>query len=142
MICLLCFGKKGGNEMPKLKAFDYWCYKVLPLVYDDSLSYYEVLNKVVERLNKIVEEDTDFADDINKLREDLGIVQQWIADFDTSYAEKIIADYIATMIFIEISDAGYFIYHIPETWNDITFNTTELDIHITDTEYGRLVLSY
>ena len=128
--------------MPKLKAFDYWCYKVLPLVYDDSLSYYEVLNKVVKRLNEMVEEDTDFADDINKLREDLDVVQKWIDNFDTSYAEKIIADHIATMIFIEISDAGYFIYYIPEKWDDITFNTTELDIRIPDTEYGRLVLSY
>ena len=128
--------------MPKLKAFDYWCYKVLPLVYDDSLSYYEVLNKVVKRLNEMVEEDTDFADDINKLREDLDVVQKWIDNFDTSYAEKIIADHIATMIIIEISDAGYFIYYIPEKWDDITFNTTELDIRIPDTEYGRLVLSY
>lgn len=128
--------------MPKLKTFDYWCYKVLPLVYDDSLSYYEVLSKVVERLNKMLEEDVDFGDDINKLKEDLSVVQQWIDNFDTSYAEKIIADHIATMIFLEISDAGYFIYYIPETWDEITFNTTELDIHIPDVEYGRLVLSY
>lgn len=32
-------------------AFRFWCQKVLPLVYDDSLSYYELLNKVVDYLN-------------------------------------------------------------------------------------------
>ena len=32
-------------------AFRFWCQKVLPIVYDDSLSYYELLNKVVDYLN-------------------------------------------------------------------------------------------
>lgn len=31
------------------------CYKVLPLVYDDSLSYYEVLCKVTGALNQVIE---------------------------------------------------------------------------------------
>lgn len=31
-----------------------WCYKVLPLVYDDSLSYYEFLCKVVAKLNEVI----------------------------------------------------------------------------------------
>lgn len=31
-----------------------WCYKVLPLVYDDSLSYYEVVCKVAEKINEII----------------------------------------------------------------------------------------
>lgn len=33
----------------------FWCQKVLPLVYDDSLSYYELLCKVVAKLNELVE---------------------------------------------------------------------------------------
>ena len=37
-------------------AFRYWCQKVLPLVYDDSLSYYELLNKVVVYLNNTIED--------------------------------------------------------------------------------------
>ena len=69
-------------------------------------------------------------------------VQEWINNFDTSYLEELIQQYIATMIFVEISDAGYFVYYIPESWDDITFNTTGLDITIPDTDYGRLVLSY
>lgn len=34
--------------------FRFWCQKVLPLVYDDSLSYYELLNKVVVYLNNAI----------------------------------------------------------------------------------------
>lgn len=32
-----------------------WVQKVLPLVYDDSLSYYEVLAKVADKLNELIE---------------------------------------------------------------------------------------
>ena len=33
-----------------------WCHKILPLVYDDSLSYYEVLCKLRAKINEIIEE--------------------------------------------------------------------------------------
>lgn len=128
--------------MPELKNFRFWCYKVLPLVYDDSLSYYEVLCKVVDYINKLIEQDRIFGDEINNLKTDLAIVQEWINNFSTKYAEEIIKKTIATMIFVEISDAGYIVYYIPDSWNDIVFNTTGLDIEIPETEYGRLVLSY
>ena len=35
--------------------FKFWCQKVLPTVYDNSLSYYEVLNKIVKYLNDLIE---------------------------------------------------------------------------------------
>lgn len=52
----------GANFTPTFGAyspltpFRYWCQKVLPLVYDDSLSYYECLNKTVDYLNKTMED--------------------------------------------------------------------------------------
>ena len=128
--------------MGDLKRFRLWCYKVLPLVYDDTLSYYEVLCKVVKYINELIEQDTVFDEEIEELQRELAVVQNWINNFNTNYAEEIIANAIATMIFVEISDAGYFIYYIPENWDDITFNTTGLDTTITGYDYGRLVLSY
>ena len=129
------------SQIP-LQSFRFWCQKVLPLVYDDSLSYYQILCKVVDYINKMIEEDKRIVNDIDNLRQELKVVQDWIANFDTSYAEKVLSEYIATMIFVEISDAGYIIYYIPENWEDITFNTTGLDIELPEREYGRLVLSY
>jgi len=125
-----------------LKHFHFWCQKVLPLVYDDSLSYYEVLCKVVKYINDLISQDQVFADQIQGLRADLTQVQQWIDAYDTTFAEKIIREHLATMIFVEISTTGYIIYHIPDTWDDITFNTTGLDIAVPDFGYGHLVLSY
>lgn len=37
-----------------IKDLRFWVQKVLPLVYDDSLSYYELLCKVVDKLNEII----------------------------------------------------------------------------------------
>lgn len=38
----------------KVHPMRFWSQKVLPLVYDDSLSYYEVLCKVVHKLNEVI----------------------------------------------------------------------------------------
>ena len=127
----------------RLETFKFWCMKILPLVYDDSLSYYEVLCKVVDYINQLIENDKIIYSELESLKNDLKEVQNWIDNFDTSYAEQIIKNYIASMIFVEITDAGYVVYNIPGEWNRITFNTTELDIHLDlQTEYGHLVLSY
>ena len=126
--------------------FRFWCYKVLPLVYDDSLSYYEILCKMVTYINNLIETDKLQNAEIDKLKKELQTVQNWISNFDTSYAENIIAQYLATMIFVTISDAGYIIYTIPKNWLGITFNTTGLDIEnnigVGNYDYGHLVLSY
>lgn len=48
-----------------LTPFRFWCQKVLPTVYDDSLSYYELLCKVVNQLNETGDDVTvlhDFVD--------------------------------------------------------------------------------
>lgn len=128
--------------MSDLKHFRFWCYKVLPLVYDNSLSYYEILCKVVKYINDLIDQDKVMAAEIEALQADLKVVQDWIDNFDTSYAEQIIKDYLAKMIWVEINDAGYFVYNIPQEWNDITFNTTGYDIDLdVQPEYGHLVLS-
>ena len=128
--------------MPDFKHFHFWCQKVLPLVYDESLSYYEVLCKVVDYLNHMLDDVNNIIQDYDELKEELNEIQKWIQNFSADYLEKLIAEKIATMIFVEISDAGYIVYYIPETWNDITFNTTGLDVDVKDKDYGHLVLSY
>lgn len=136
--------------MGKIDKVKFWCYKVLPLVYDDSLSYYELLCKVVSKLNELIEKYASFDDVVAEIQTAIDALQKQIDEFDTTYIEKLINDKLANMIYVWISDAGYFIYYTPESWNDISFNTTGLDIsneeldnngHIANYEYGRLVLS-
>ena len=54
---------------------------------------------------------------------------------------NLIQEMILTVWF-GITDDGYFVAYIPESWQDIIFNTTGLDIIIPGYEYGRLVLSF
>lgn len=47
------------------------------------------------------------------------------------------------MVFFGLTDSGYFVAYIPESWSDIDFKTTGLDINIAlMPEYGHLVLEY
>lgn len=43
------------GKIGKIKPLRYYSEKVLPLVYDDSISYYEVLGKVTRKLNELVD---------------------------------------------------------------------------------------
>ena len=51
-----------------IRPFRYWCQKVLPAVYDDSLSYYELLCKVAAHLNDVVELTNTQSDAITELQ--------------------------------------------------------------------------
>lgn len=48
--------------MPIVGGFRVWCQKVLPLVYDDSLSYYEVLCAVTAKMADALDEAKDYTD--------------------------------------------------------------------------------
>lgn len=50
-----------------MKLLKFWVQKVLPLVYDDSLSYYELLNKVVFKLNELIKGFNGLEETLNEL---------------------------------------------------------------------------
>ena len=60
--------------------FKFWCHKVLPLVYDDSLSYYEVLCKVAKDLQTVIEHDLEQDENIENLGENISSLEGAIRD--------------------------------------------------------------
>lgn len=54
-----------------VETLRFWCRKVLPLVYDDSLSYYEVLCKVVAKLNEVIDNEDAQNEVIRQLSENV-----------------------------------------------------------------------
>lgn len=126
--------------------FRFWCQHVLPLVYDNSLSYYEVLCKVVKYINELIDQDKLIENELSQLEKELAEVQDWINKFDydkiNSMISEIIQSFLATMIFVEVDNDGYIVYFIPEKWQDINFKTTGLDVIIDYVDYGHLVLAY
>ena len=75
---------KPANFDPILKKCDgipylrFWCQKVLPAVYDQSLSYYELLCKLAAFLNKMVEELEKMQDNIDDLHKAYKDLQDWV----------------------------------------------------------------
>lgn len=130
----------GKGNIEKLR---FWCFKVLPLVYDDSLSYYEVLCKVKNKLNEMIESMSELSDTVKELQEAIAQIQHWIDTFDTSFIEKWINEHLASMIYVEINDDGYFVVYIPEGWKDVTFRTSGWDEVVEPPlDYGHLILHY
>lgn len=60
---------------------NFYCNKVLPLVYDNSLSFYELLCKVVSKLNEII----DF---INSPESLFGVNVKYVQNEETLYIYK------------------------------------------------------
>lgn len=123
-----------------MRCFRFWCQKVLPLVYDDSLSYYEVLCKITKYINNMIDDDNKFIEDVEELKAEMKIVQEWIENFDTSYLEALVQEYLTKVIknvWFGLTPDGHFMAVIPEGWDGIQFDTIqEGDL------YGHLVLSY
>ena len=65
----------------KVADFKFWCQKVLPLVYDDSLSYYEVLNKMVVYLNQVIDNINADIDNVAELKDDFLLLQEYVNNF-------------------------------------------------------------
>ena len=69
------------GDYKTLQPFRYWCQKVLPLVYDDSLSYYELLCKVVDYLNKAMEDVETLHGDVTSLHTAYTELQNYVNNY-------------------------------------------------------------
>lgn len=78
-----------------------------------------------------------------ELEKQIKDILAWIDKFDPELVRKIVDEYLVTGVYFSISDAGYFVAHYPQAWDDLEFGTTGLDT-IVDTapEFGHLVLKY
>lgn len=74
-----------------------YCHKILPLVYDNSLSYYENLCRIADILQKVINELSKIIDKVDNLDEHINeivtrIVNEALQDgsifLDTNYSEE------------------------------------------------------
>lgn len=81
-------------------SFRFWCQKVLPLVYDDSLSYYELLCKVVNFLNEVIENVDNLHDENGNVISSFNALQTFVNTNDAAMtafinsADSQMVDYI------------------------------------------------
>lgn len=62
----------------KFEPFRFWCHKVLPLVYDDSLSYYEMLCKLYALVSKLIELCNELIDAVKELNGRVTVLEQTV----------------------------------------------------------------
>lgn len=144
-----------------LSDFNFWCQKVLPLVYDDSLSYYEVLCKISEYINDVINNLDDInnrvitnTSDIKLIEKMLEEINKEIDDIKNGKATSLYIDAIkkfiddnliemvgriAKYVCFGLSSDGYFIALIPTNWDFITFDTI---IDPSSELYGHLVINW
>lgn len=138
------------------RDFKFWCTKVLPLVYDESISYYEVLCKLTYYIEQMAESIDNFEKSLKDLNVRIDNVEQAFIDLRNSINDEISqlyeilekiknGDYvdlylpsiinwinknlkelvkdIVTYVSFGISDDGYFVAYIPDTWDFLEFDT-------------------
>lgn len=139
----------------------FWVQLALPAVYEDSLSYVELLNKVVDRLNelgedynelvRILEETsydyTQMLEDIEFLKSEVQKIEQgdyvseWKDALFTLLDENIKELWARGAQFVQfgLTQSGFFYVDIPENWDFLQFSTI---YDMNDPNYLHLVLEY
>ena len=73
--------------------FNFWCNKVIPLVYDDSLSYYEFIAKTYDYLNHLIDDVKMGAINMEELAESFCELQRFVNDYFAWYQSKGLINY-------------------------------------------------
>lgn len=148
-----------NDYMVNPQCFNFWCYSVLPLVYDDSLTYYEMVCKIVDYVNAMREDEKALAKVVEKYGVDIATMQteidkvmQELEDFKNGKAlgvylealskwinenlQELVAR-IAKFVIFGLDNRGYFYADIPDSWDSVSFTTIA---DYSDENFGSLVL--
>lgn len=144
-----------------LEKFKFFCQKVLPTVYGNEISYYEVLCKLAVHLNEMVENmekyeqylnefdityeqvlaaQKEIQKEIEKIKKGeyfdqyVGQLGSWI---DNNL--QLLVSKIVTYVTFGLTMDGHFAAYIPKTWDFLQFDT---NMDPKSPLYGRLILSW
>ena len=145
----------------RLDTFHFFCQNALPLVYDDSLSYYEVLCKLVDYINELLKDNREMErflkqtnirlDELNekvKILNDIlekvknGEYVKLYLDILKKYIDENLQEFVGRIvkfIFFQLDDSGRFNAIIPSAWDFIEFETP---IDPEYVNYLHLILKY
>lgn len=131
-----------------------WCNLVIPTIFDDSLSYLEmvlklrkVVNELVAATNQLGETSILQQEQIDYIKKQIEILEKRLDDFEKGYTikdgtieirmfakdtlEQLQAwveesfNRVAKFVTFGLTDDGYFCAYIPESWKDVEFDTSE-----------------
>lgn len=141
--------------------FRFYTQRVLPAVYGDELSYYEVLAKVRDKLNEIIEEMNSQGEGIVELQEMVTVIDKRVTELEQccedvkngkyvelyldsiinwidAHLENLVARTVKFVCF-GLSKDGYFQAYVPATWKFLKFDTGAV---YGKPDYGCLILRW
>lgn len=127
------------NEFPHTRTYDNdlgWIIKTVKR-YDETIT---ALNDWITVNTPKIEDLEAFKNAMESGNLPEG-VKNAIRDWCRTNLIDLVAETIKT-VFFGITDDGYFVAYIPESWSDIHFGTTGYDDFVPDMDYGHLTLSY
>lgn len=141
----------GTARYAKLRIF---CQKVLPAVFDDSLAYYEVVCKLANIVNGHSDAINGILDDLDLTHQEIEEIKKEFEDFKTHGFDKYYKDQVekwikenldfvfnsvVSQVFFGLTQDGYFVAYVPDSWDDIIFDT---GWDYSKDTYGRLILRW
>ena len=141
--------------------FLFWCSRILPLEFDDSLTYYELISKIYEYLNNVMKDVKQVEEILNtynvtieQLQNDVAYCKSEIekiqnGEYTEQYIDslskwiddnlqKMVAKIVKYVIF-GLTNDGHFCAYIPDSWNFIHFDTIA---DTSDELYGHLLVEW
>lgn len=144
-----------------IEPFRYWCQRVLPAVYGDELSYYEVLCAVRDKLNEVIKNLNEQGENVNDLIVLYNSLSTRVTELENEvddvkngkyvelYLDSIISwidqnlkqlvARIVKFVCFGLSDDGYFTAYIPATWAFLSFDSVA---EYADPDYGKLIIKW
>ena len=106
----------------------------------------KILNTVDKLENWKIEHEAEY-EELKKLYDDIlagrfpDEMLKSLYEWTVKNTESIIGEAIKT-VFFGLTDDGYFVAYIPESWSDLIFGTSGLDDFPENVEFGHLTLTY
>lgn len=141
------------NPIPLWPAF-FPSAPVVPKLYYDALSPEQRIKKLCEELHRLCEYANLLGVNINLDHEAIAQLQadfqrfidgeydQYYKDVIYQWIQDNFADLISEgikQVFFGLTDDGYFCAYVPDSWNEITFDTGAV---FGRSDYGRLILRF
>ena len=105
-------------------------------------------NETIDALNQWIATNTPRIEDLEAFKDAMESgnlpagVQNGIEIWLSTHGAEVITAVIKNVWF-GLTNAGYFVAYVPQSWADIIFKTTGLDINLAlESEFGHLVLQY